>query len=106
MTEGQQQILHIFSVGSAEPLARYQGASVENVYSKKDRITGRYAKPYMNNPDYNIRILSCQSSIGQCNLWIADHGFLQPTYREAWTGHITDLKQTFKFYGGSGENIR
>ncbi len=110
MTEAQQQILqkilHIFAVGPAEPLARYQGASVENVYSKKDHITGGYAKPYMNNPDYNIRILSCQSSIGQCNLWIADHGFLQPTYRTAWKGHIDKLKENFKFYGGSGENTR
>jgi YD repeat-containing protein len=110
MTEGQQQtlqeILHIFSVGSAEPLARYQGASVENVYSNKDRITLRYAKPYMNNPDYDIRILSCQSSIGQCNLWIADHGFLQPTYRAAWSGHIDELKEKFKFYRGSSENTR
>lgn len=110
MTEGHQQILkeilHIFSVGSAEPLARYQGASVENVYSEKDRITGRYAKPYMNNPDYNIRILSCQSSIGQCNLWVADHGFLQPTYRTAWSDHIKELKKDTNFYGGSSENRR
>lgn len=110
MTEGQQQILqeilHVFSVGSAEPLARYQGASVENVYSEKDRITRRYSKPYMNNPDYNIRILSCQSSIGQCNLWIADHGFLQPTYRTAWSDHIKELKKETNFYGGSSENKR
>lgn len=101
-----QKILHIFAVAPAEPLSRMEGVSVINVYSEKDRITKRYAKEYMNNPDYDIRILACQSSWGQCNLWIADHGFLQPTYQQAWSDHITDLKQTFKFYGGSGENKR
>ena len=114
MTESQQQILqkilHIYAVGSAEPLSRKQGASVINVYSEKDYVTGfgpyGYAESYMNNPDYDIRKLSCQSSRGQCNFLIADHGFLQPTYRESWTGHITDLRQTFKFHRGSSDNTR
>jgi hypothetical protein len=60
----------------------------------------------MNDPDYDIRKLFCKSGIGQCNFFIADHGFLQPTYRGAWTGHITDLKQSFKFYRGFNETTR
>ena len=92
-------------MGSAEPLPKELGASVINVYSKKDYITGfgpcGYAKRYMDNHDYDIRVLSCQSSIGHCNLFIADHGFLEPTYRKAWKGHIEKLNETFKFYKGS-----
>ncbi|PIS02674.1 MAG: hypothetical protein COT85_01190 [Chlamydiae bacterium CG10_big_fil_rev_8_21_14_0_10_42_34] len=114
MTEGQQQILqkilHIFAVGPAEPLSRKQGASVINVYSGKDYVTGfgpfGYAKSYMNNPDYDIRKLSCQSSASQCNFWIVDHGFLSPTYQKAWGDHIKELKKETLFYGGSNENSR
>lgn len=109
LSEGNQQILkeilHIYAVGPAEPLPKEQGASVINVYSKKDYITGfgpfGHAKQYMNDPAYDIRVLSCQSSISHCNLFIADHGFLEPTYRKAWKGHINKLNETFKFYKGS-----
>lgn len=109
MTEWQQQILqkilHVFAVGPAESLSQKQGASVINVYSENDYITGfgpcGYAKRFMDNPDYNIRVLSCISGRGDRNLWIADHGFLKPTYRQAWGDHIDYLKENFRFYEGS-----
>lgn len=109
MTESQhqilQKILHIFAVGPAESLSQKQGASVINVYSNKDYITGfgpcGYAKRFMDNPDYDIRVLSCISGREDRNLWIADHGFLKPTYRQAWGDHIDYLKENFRFYGGS-----
>ncbi|EKE07824.1 MAG: hypothetical protein ACD_17C00505G0002 [uncultured bacterium] len=108
-TEGQQQILqkilHIFAVGPAESLSQKQGVSVINVYSEKDYITGfgpcGYAKRFMDNPNYDIRVLSCISGRGDKNLWIADHGFLKPTYHKAWGDHIDYLKENFRFYGGS-----
>ena len=100
-----QKILHIFAVGPAESLSQKQGASVINVYSDKDYVTGfgpcGYAKRFMENPDYDIRVLSCISCRGDRNLWIADHGFLKPTYRKAWGDHIDYLKENFRFYGGS-----
>jgi hypothetical protein len=109
MNEGERQILqkiaHIFAEGSAEPLPKSMGASVINVYSSKDYVTGfgpfGYAKRYMNNPEYDIRTLKCQTGIMDRVLWIADHGFLKPTYRKAWEGHIRTLKQEFQFYEGS-----
>lgn len=100
-----QKILHVFAVGPAESLARNQGASVINVYSNKDYITGfgllGYAKRFMNNPDYDVRVIPCISSRSDKNLWIADHGFLQPTYFKAWGDHINELKENFRFYEGS-----
>lgn len=105
-----QKILHVFAVGPAESLARKQGASVINVYSNKDYVTGfgffGYAKLFMNKPDYDVRIIPCISSRSDKNLWMADHGFLGPTYRKAWEDHVKDLKRGVKFYGGSSENIR
>ncbi|MBX9744552.1 MAG: hypothetical protein K2X08_05015, partial [Chlamydiales bacterium] len=81
-----------------------------HVYSNKDYITRfgplGYAKRFMNNPDYDVRIIPCISSRSDKNLWVADHGFLQPTYRKAWEDHIKNLKREIKFYGGPGENIR
>ncbi|MEX0962317.1 MAG: RHS repeat-associated core domain-containing protein [Simkaniaceae bacterium] len=100
-----QKILYVFAVGPAEPLAQKQGASVINVYSNQDYITGfgllGYAKRFMNNPDYDVRIISCISSRNDKNLWIADHGFLRPTYFKAWGDHINELKENFIFYEGS-----
>lgn len=106
MTEAQKQVLqerlHVFAVAPAEPLPKKFGASVINVYSEKDYITGfgpaGYAKSYMNNPDYDIRQLPCQSNIYNRKFFIADHGFLKPTYYTAWTTHIEDLKKVTPFY--------
>ena len=100
-----QKVLHIYAVGPAEPLSREQGVSVKNVYSNKDYITGfgpcGYAKRFMDNPNYDIHVLPCMSSKSDKNFGIADHGFLQPTYRKAWGDNIKDLKQVYKFYEGS-----
>ncbi|MBX9745008.1 MAG: hypothetical protein K2X08_07360, partial [Chlamydiales bacterium] len=106
-----QKNLHIFAVGPAESLARKQGASVINVYSDRDYITGfgllGYAKRFMNNPDYDVRIVPCISSRSDRNLWIADHGFLSPTYQKAWKDRITYLKDKCEFYqGSSNDQIR
>ena len=103
-----QKILHVFAVGHAETLSREQGVSVRNVYSNKDYITGfgpcGYAKRFMNKPNYDIQVLPCISSRSDKNFWIADHGFLQPTYRKAWEDRISYLKDKFEFYQGSGND--
>lgn len=115
LTEPTKQILqknlHIFAIGPAEALPKNHGASVANVYSDKDYVTGfglfGRAKSYMNHPDYDVRILPCISKNSDKNFWIADHGFFSPTYQEAWKGHIIQLKQNFRFYQGSeNANIR
>ncbi len=61
---------------------------------------------FMNHPDYDIRVVRCISRRGDRNCWIADHGFLKPTYRKAWEGHIMNLQRETKFYRGANENIR
>ena len=103
-----QKILHIYAVGPAECLSKNQGASVINAFSDKDFVTGfgplGRAKHYMNNPDYDVRILPCISTRNDKNLWIADHGFLKPTYQKAWSDHISYLKDKFGFYQGSGND--
>jgi RHS repeat-associated protein len=109
MSDAQKQNLrenlHIFAVGPAEPLSRDQGASVKNVYSHKDYVTGfgpfGQAKQFMGNPNYDIQVLPCISSWSDKKFGIADHGFLQPTYRKAWERHIDNLKDKCKFYQGS-----
>lgn len=114
MTETQQQILrkilYIYAVAPAEPLPRKHGVSVIDVYSDKDYVTGYgpcgYDESYDNNPDYDIRILSCKSGMKDRSVGVADHGFLQPTYKAAWSNHIKELKSEIKFYGGSHENKR
>ncbi|MCE5318685.1 MAG: RHS repeat-associated core domain-containing protein [Parachlamydia sp.] len=109
MTKEQRDLvlkhLYIYAYGPAEPLSTKQGKSVINFFSEKDYVTGfgpyGHAKDYMNRPDCDIRVLECKSSSSQMNFWIADHGFLMPTYREAWERHIKDLQREIGFYGGS-----
>lgn len=108
MTGGQQEILqkilHVFAVGPAESLARNQGFSIKNAYSNRDYITGfgplGYAKRFMDNSNYDIQVLPCISSRSDKHCWVADHGFLQPTYRRAWEDHISYLKDKLEFYQG------
>ena len=114
MTIPQQQILkemlHVFAVAPAEPLRKAQGASVINVYSEGDYVTGygSYGQVslYKDNPKYDIRVLAGESGLWHCSGFIADHAFLAPTYRNASTRHIEILRDKYSFYGGSSEDIR
>jgi len=96
-----QKSLLIFAVGPSEPIAMNQAFQALNVYSNSDGITKRYSIPFKDDPNYDIRYLPCKSSIGEKNLYFADHGFLAPTYRDARKEHIKNLKDKFGFYDPS-----
>ena len=100
-----KQSLHILAIGPADCVPQNYGASVSNIYSDKDYVTGfgpcGYAKRYLGNQDYEMKILPCISNKSQRNFWIADHGFLMPTYRKSWEDHIDFLHEKIGFYGRS-----
>ena len=95
--------LYVYAVGPADALPKSQGAEVLNVFSNKDYITGvgplGYAKKYLDNPDYDIHMLNCASRRSDRILWIADHGFLKPTYKAAWMNKVDSLQLEVGFYG-------
>jgi len=102
-----QKELHMYAAGPADPLPKELGQSVINVYSTKDYITKWFAKPYLEDRNYDIRFLNCESPRSERILGGPDHGFLAPTYNKGWTGRIYDLRDDFVFYqGGSSEKTR
>lgn len=114
MDEGSQNklrsLLHILAIAPAEPLSKKQGAAVMNIYSDKDYVTGfgpqGQVPRYLNHPDYKIEILKCSSPIKDRNFFIADHGFLKPTYTNAWQGNVSDKQKEFTFYQGEHHDAR
>lgn len=114
MDEGNQNrlrsLLHILAIAPAEPLSKKQGASVINIYSDKDYVTGfgpqGQVPRFLNHPDYTIEILKCSSPIQDRNLFIADHGFLKPTYTNAWQDKIGGMKDKYTFYQGGHHDTR
>lgn len=102
MNEPTQDTLHkhLLSVtlGSAEPISNTMTKEAVNLYSEKDSITKRYAEPFMNNLDYDIRIIACISSGGEFSMYIADHARAGTTYDTALYDQFKDLNQEHGFY--------
>jgi RHS repeat-associated protein len=98
-----QKNVHIFALGPADCIPLYYAASVENVFSDQDYVTGfgpcGVAKKYLNHEDYHVEIHKCISSSADKILMIADHGILAPTYKKAWSQKIGRLHTTIGFYG-------
>jgi hypothetical protein len=88
------------ALGPAEPISKNMAKDADNIYSEKDRFTKRFAEPFMDNPDYNIRVIACISSIGEFSLYIADHARVGTTYDTALKERINELRKTFGFYNG------
>src|SRR5690606_239281 len=57
--ERLQKMMYIFAVAPAEPVSKKYALEAHNVYSEKDYITKRFAKPFLEDPDYNIEFLRC-----------------------------------------------
>jgi hypothetical protein len=105
--ENLQKHLFMFALGPAEPLPKKMGQSVINVYSNKDYITKHFSTPFIEDNNYDIRFVECKSPILERTLLMADHGFLAPTYQNAWSGHIDKLQNEHGFYQGEAhEQIR
>ena len=109
MSAGEKEITrrnrHILALGPAMAIPMDQEASVVNIYSEKDYVTGfgpfGYAKHFMNDLNYDIRVATCISPIKDRNLLIADHGYLKPTYSNAEDDFIKDLNRSIPFYRGN-----
>jgi hypothetical protein len=95
-----QKAFYMYAVGPADPLSRDMGQSVVNVYSNKDCLTKRFAKPYLHDDNFDIQFVRCKTPRSERSLWIADHGFMAPTYQGAWSEHIQKLRDKIPFYQG------
>ncbi|MCI0381719.1 MAG: hypothetical protein L0207_01515 [Chlamydiae bacterium] len=108
MTSEQKALLkehlYAFTFGSVLPVSKEFTYDARNVYSAKDWMTKRYARPYLNNPNYDIRIVPCTSNWSQFSMLTADHSFSGYTCQKALRDDISDLRKKFGFYDGREKN--
>ena len=104
MTPFQQQQLQeqllLRAFGPAEPTPTNYARSAVSFYSKKDRVTLPLAKSFLNDTNYDIKVLPCTSPRSTWTLLLADHPFLAPTYQGALKGNIQLLREDEGFYNG------
>lgn len=86
------------SLGPAHPIAKTSVFDAENIFSRKDFITKRFAKPFLKDPEYDIKFVKCISSRSEMNFWFADHAFGGATYQEASNEHIKNARLNYGFY--------
>lgn len=89
--------LYYFAVAPAQVAPKTFGHA-KNIFSKEDRVTTRFAKPYLNNSDYDIQLLECITPKKQLGWFIGDHAFTNPTYQVAMKDHFDRLRTTVGFY--------
>ena len=85
------QYINCVAFGPAECIPKAFGYKVLNIYSDKDFVTGRYAKP--NDPLYDVKIVSAITPWWQRMGYLADHGILKPTYSFHRQDYIRDIKK-------------
>ncbi|MEI6241848.1 MAG: hypothetical protein WCP39_00390 [Chlamydiota bacterium] len=63
-----------------------------------DRVTKKYAEPYLNNSNYDIKVIPCNTSWYSQGLVTGDHSFLGKTYQGALKDQIEELSSKYGFY--------
>ena len=105
LNEGQKEFLQnqliVFAIAPAEPVSWKHCFEAHNTYSKKDFITGPLVKKYINNPDYNIKFVPCESPRKEFSGYIADHAFLGTTYTNLRNEYVKDLRREYGFYSSN-----
>ena len=92
--------VYVMGIAPALPVSDENYFRATNVYSKKDRITKKYSKPYMNKAGYDISIVPCQSSWLEYSAYYADHAFLGTTYQYSMRDDFDALRDQYGFYDG------
>lgn len=95
----QEHVLS-FSFGPAHPIPKEFCQKAENIYSRKDYITGRYGKKHRDDPAYDIQRVKCTSTICQRTAFIADHGINGNTYSSSLNLRIEKTREKYGFYDG------
>jgi hypothetical protein len=93
----QNQLIAL-PIAPAEPISWRHCFEATNIYSDKDNTTGGFGKSYINNPDYHIQFIQCQSPKSECIPFLGDHYYNGTTYRKARFDRIDKLRGLYGFY--------
>jgi len=87
----------IAAYGPAIPIPKDFAKIVWNVYSDRDPVTGRLAKPYLKKPEYVINTLQSEVK-GNPIVSLEEHDFQGTTYKLALKKHFDELRENYGFY--------
>ena len=130
MTPDEQALMHnhmiSLSFAPARPISKKYTVDAINVYSNRDLITGPLAKPFLNDPNYDIRFVKpvregnisafgqmadvCMETDSEAYYYytasecaarsLYEHGFLNPTLQGQLIGRTQDMRNQYGFYNG------
>lgn len=69
-----------------------------NIYSAKDYFTKFGATRYLNDPNYRIKIVPCQSKWSEWSLGLSDHAAIGTTYRTATQNECGEKRRDYGFH--------
>jgi len=92
---------HVIALGPALPISKLEAFEALNIYSKKDYITMWFAIKYLNDPNYDIKIVPCMSSWDEKTLYFADHASDGTTYDTALKNALDKEREDWGFYDGN-----
>ncbi len=90
--------LCVIGLGSAEPMPSKYALKATDFYSEKDRVTKRFAEPFLNDPNYDIRILPCATPSSDRGFLTGDHAFSGETYQGALVEGIREHRIQYGIY--------
>jgi hypothetical protein len=93
-----QNQLIVFAIAPAEPISWRHCFESTNTYSDKDGVTGGFGKSYINNSDYHIQFIKCQSPKKECIPGLGDHYYNATTYRNERNDKIDRLREQYGYY--------
>lgn len=87
-----QTHLLLLSFSPVRPIPRQMAKRAINIYSEGDYLTKWGARKYLEDPDYEFSFVPPLSDWKEHSLFFADHHFLGPTYQQALSDHLADLR--------------
>ena len=107
MTSEQKEVMQknliYLGVAPSVPMNKNCALITDNVYSNKDTITGKFGKKFLNNPEYNITFIECETTWMKrlSNPLFSDHNFLDATYSNYTYETNSEYNDNIGFFNGS-----
>ncbi|MCX6991324.1 MAG: hypothetical protein NTX49_09745 [Chlamydiae bacterium] len=98
-----QKNLIYLGVAPTVPMAKSCALMTDNVYSDKDTITGKFGKKFINNSEYNITFIECETTWMKrlSNPLFSDHAYLGKTYSKYTNDTNFEYNKDIGFFNGS-----
>ena len=84
--------------GPVAPISSRVARDAINTYSKDDKAALRFAKQYLNDPAYDIRLVDSLVPKSEQCIVAGDHTFTKATYQKALRDNLGTFRSLYKIY--------